>query len=358
MWVAVDRPWRSQDSTIYLDHLLTFYAKQRNMSEPWQILLPPQIDPAGPSSITDFAECTGMDEYESVDAAFDDIARYDAVIVRVAELDREVIERATNLRVIAKHGAGLDNVDIKAASENDVVVCNTPGVNSRSVAEHAIALLFGLRRNLHTADRHVRAGGWERSEHVGHELRDDTLGLMGFGAIASDTATIAQGVGQAVVVYDPFISDADVPAGIDRVGELTELFARSDAVSIHVPLVDGTRHAVSTEQLAALGENGVVINTARGGIIDEAALIEALADGLIGGAGLDNFEQEPPTADNPLLDRDDVLLTPHVGGVTYNAVERMSTEAAANIRTVYDGGLPDSTVNRGALAEQPPSVDD
>src|SRR6056297_1248633 len=176
------------------------------MSEPWQILLPTQIDPSGPSSIADFAECTGMDEYDSVDDALDDIAEYDAVVVRVAELDREVIERAANLKVIAKHGSGLDNVDIDAASERGIVVCNTPGVNSRSVAEHAIALLFGVRRNLAAADRHVRDGGWERSEFVGHELRDDTLGLMGFGAIARETATIAQGVGQEVVVYDPFIS--------------------------------------------------------------------------------------------------------------------------------------------------------
>src|SRR6056297_3195913 len=176
------------------------------MSAPWQILLPPQIDPAGPETISDFADCTGMDDYESSEAALDDIARYDAAIVRVADLDREVIERAENLKVIAKHGSGLDNVDIAAASERGIVVCNTPGVNARSVAEHAIALQFGVRRNLAAADRHVRDGGWERSEFVGHELRDDTLGLMGFGAIARETATIAQGVGQEVVVYDPFIS--------------------------------------------------------------------------------------------------------------------------------------------------------
>ena len=316
------------------------------MSNSWKILLPPEIDPAGPSSIADFAECTGMDEYESVDDALDDIATYDAVIVRVAELDREVIERAENLKVIAKHGSGLDNVDIEAASENNIVVCNTPGVNSRSVAEHAIALLFGLRRNLVGADTHVRNSGWDRSKYVGRELIGSTFGLMGFGAIATETARIARGVGLDVVVYDPYVSTDDVPEGIDKVDGLTELFVRSDAVSIHVPLVDGTRHAVSTEQLEALGETGVVINTARGGIVDEAALIKALNDGSIAGAGLDNFEQEPPSADNPLLDHDSVLLTPHIGGVTFNALERMSRGVATNIRTVYNGGLPESTVNR------------
>ena len=322
------------------------------MSEPWQILLPPQIDPAGPSSVSDFATCTGMDEYESVDAALDDIATYDAVIVRVAKLDREVIERAENLKVIAKHGTGLDNVDIEAASQNGIVVCNTPGVNSRSVAEHAIALQFGVQRNLAAADRHVRDGGWDRSAYTGHELLGDTLGLVGFGAIAQETATIAQGIGQDVVVYDPYVSADDVPAGIDQVDDLTELFARSDTVSIHVPLVDGTRHAVSTPQFEALGDGGVLINTSRGGIVDEAALFEALDSDLIAAAGLDNFEQEPPEADDPLLDRDDVLLTPHVGGVTYNALARMSRAAAANIRTVYEGELPESTVNREALDRQ------
>jgi len=322
------------------------------MSEPWQILLPTQIDPSGPSSIADFAECTGMDEYDSVDTALDDIAAYDAVVVRVAELDCDVIERAENLNVIAKHGSGLDNVDIEVASDHGIAVCNTPGVNSRSVAEHAIALQFGVQRNLAAADRHVRDGGWDRSAYTGHELLGDTLGLVGFGAIAQETATIAQGIGQDVVVYDPYVSADDVPAGIDQVDDLTELFARSDTVSIHVPLVDGTRHAVSTPQFEALGDGGVLINTSRGGIVDEAALFEALDSDLIAAAGLDNFEQEPPEADDPLLDRDDVLLTPHVGGVTYNALARMSRAAAANIRTVYEGELPESTVNREALDRQ------
>lgn len=168
-----------------------------------------------------------------------------------------MIECAARLRIVANYGAGLNNVDIAAASETDIVACNTSGVNSRPVAEHAIALLFGLRRNLHTADSHVHAGG-ERLAYVGHELRDDMLGVIGF-------AAIAYRVGQEIVVYGPFISNADVPAGIDRVDELSELFEWPDAVRIHVPLADGMRHAVSTEQLTALDEGGIMLNTARGG---------------------------------------------------------------------------------------------
>jgi D-3-phosphoglycerate dehydrogenase len=137
------------------------------MTTKWDVLLPMEIDPSGPESMSEFARCTGMDEYGSYDAALEDIGRYDAVIVRVATLDADVIDRADRLRVIAKHGSGLDNVDIEAASERGIVVCNTPGANARSVGEHAVALLFAVRRNLRGADEHVRSGEWDRSSFTG-----------------------------------------------------------------------------------------------------------------------------------------------------------------------------------------------
>lgn len=321
------------------------------MTETWNVLLPTQIDPSGPESIADFADCTGMDEYDSVDAALDDIDRYDAVIVRVAELDAAVIDRADRLRIIAKHGAGLDNVDIEAASERGIVVCNTPGANSRSVAEHALSLLFALRRNHRSADRHVRGGGWDRGAYTGRELTGNTLGLFGFGAIARETADLAHGIGQEVLVYDPYVPDDDVPTRVERVTEFRELFVRADAVSIHAPLTPETEHAVSTEELSALGERGVLINTARGPIVDEDALLAVLESDRLGAAGLDTFAEEPPAADHPLFDRDDVVLTPHVGGVTEEALTRMSRRSAANVRTVYEGGIPASTVNREAVGD-------
>jgi len=319
------------------------------MDETWRVLVPTQIEPSGPESIDDFAECTGMDEYDSVDAALADIDRYDAVIVRVAEIDADVIDRADRLQIIAKHGAGLDNVDIEAASERGIVVCNTPGANSRSVAEHALSMLFALRRNHRGADQHVRSGGWNRGAYTGRELTGNTLGLFGFGAIARETSDLAHGIGQEVLVYDPYVPDDDVPTRVERVSEFRELFARSDAVSIHAPLTPETEHAISTEELSALGEGGILINTARGPIVDESALLEALETGALAAAGLDTFEAEPPTADNPLFGRDDVLLTPHIGGVTEEALTRMSRRSAANVRTVYEGGIPPSTVNREAL---------
>ncbi|MDS0261038.1 hydroxyacid dehydrogenase [Haloarcula sp. S1CR25-12] len=321
------------------------------MARTWDILVPEQIDPSGPESVADFAECTGMDEYGSVEAALADIGRYDAVVVRVAELDADVLARADRLQIIAKHGAGLDNVDIDAASERGIVVCNTPGANSRSVAEHALSLLFALRRNHRSADQHVRDGGWERSAYTGRELTGDTIGLFGFGAIAREVSDLAHGIGQQVIVYDPYVSDDDIPTRMGRVSSLQDLFARSDAVSVHAPLTPETRHAISTEELRALGERGVLINTARGAIVDEEALVEALRTNTLGGAGLDTFESEPPGEDHPLYARDNVLLTPHVGGVTEEALARMSQRATANIRTVYEGGIPSSTVNRDAIGE-------
>jgi len=319
------------------------------MSETWNVLLPEQIDPSGPESISDFAECTGMDEYDSVADALDDIARYDAVIMRVAPIDEAVIDRAERLQVISKHGAGLDSVDLGAASERGIVVCNTPGANARSVAEHAVTLLRALRRNVRTADRHVRDGSWDRSTFSGHELTGDTLGLFGFGAIAREVSDLAHGTGQNVLTYDPYVPEDEVPARVTRVTELRELFDRADAVSIHAPLTNETHHAVSAEELDALGENGVLINTSRGPVVDERALLEALETGRVAGAGLDTFEEEPPGEDNPLYARDDVLLTPHVGGVTDQALARMSERAANNVRTVYEGGVPNSTVNREEL---------
>ena len=319
------------------------------MTGKWEVLLPKEIDPSGPESIADFADCTGMDEYDSVADALDDIGRYDAVIVRVAPLTAEVIDRADKLKIIAKHGAGLDNVDMEAAGERGLVVCNTPGANAQSVAEHAIALLFGLRRRLHAADRHVRSGEWERAAFTGRELTRDTLGLYGFGNIAQRTAALATGMGMRVVAYDPRKPDDAFPEGVARAERFEGLFERSDAVSVHVPLTDHTHHSIATDELTALGEHGVVVNTARGAVVDEDALIDALDAGVVGGAALDTFESEPPGTDHPLYDHENVLLTPHVGGVTAQALARMSRQAAANVRTVYDGDVPDSIRNRAGL---------
>ncbi len=315
------------------------------MSKEWNVLLPPVVHPSGPAAIADFANCTGIDEYDSTADALDDIGRYDAMILRVTELDATVLDGATRMKVLAKHGTGTDNIDYAAAARQNIIICNTPGANAQSVGEHVIGLLLGVRRHIHTADKHVRAGGWDRATYTGRELTGDTLGLYGFGFTARATATLARGIGLSVLTYAPRSTDDSLPDDVQRVDDLTALFEKSDAVSAHVPLTDETHYSISTEQLDALGETGVLINTSRGDVVDEQAIISALENGTIAGAGLDTFSQEPLGADHPLCTRDDVLLTPHLGGATEQAMARMSQRAAANIRTVYEGQLPDTTLN-------------
>ncbi|MFC7165151.1 hydroxyacid dehydrogenase [Halospeciosus flavus] len=321
------------------------------MTERWRVLLPPALHPAGPDVLSEFADCTGIDEYDSRADALADLDRYDAAVVRVTEFDAETIADAAagRLKVISKHGVGLDNVDVEAASANGVVVCNTPGANARSVAEHTILLLLAVRRNLPAMDRHVREGGWDRSQFTGHEVAGDTLGVYGLGNIGRETATLARGMGLSVLAYDRSATPAEAPDGVDLVDDSLALFERADAVSLHVPLTAETRGLVSTPELRALGPEGVVVNVARGGVVDEDALVAALDAGEVGGAGVDVFADEPPSEDHPLLDRDDVVLSPHAGSDTEAALRRTSVRAAQNVRMVYEGGLPESTVNRDAL---------
>lgn len=311
----------------------------------WEILLPATIDPTGPDSISEFASFTSIDTYGTQSEFLSDCSRFDAIIVRTAELSETVIDAASSLKVIAKHGAGLDNIDIPAASRNGVIVCNTPGVNSRSVAEHAVSLMISTRKHIVSADKHVREGGWSRHEFANHELSGDTVGLLGFGNIARDVVTLLQGFDVEHLTYDPFVDQSEMPAGVEKVPSILSLFEHSDVVSIHTPLTEQTRHAVGETELEALGPSGSIINTSRGGIIDEDALVSGLENGQIATAGLDVFEEEPPERGDPLLTRDDVILTPHIGGLTHEALERMSQRAAKNVRCVFEGGMPESTVN-------------
>lgn len=317
--------------------------------ERWQVLLPREIHPAGPESIEDIAEFTSVSEYDSTDDLHTDIHRYDAVIDRLIDLPAETIADASNLKVIAKHGVGLDNIDIDAATERGIVVCNTPGSNARGVAEQALTLLTTVRKRILVADREVRSGTWERPRFTTSELGGDTLGLLGFGNTGSKAGELFDGIGMDVCVYDPYVDAESLPEWARPVDSVLELFDQSDAVSVHVPLTPTTENLVSTEELAAMDDHGIIVNTARGGIVDEDALVVALEAGTIAGAGLDVLESEPPAPDNPLLSMDSVVLTPHIGGVTEESLENAALQAAANVRTVYEGELPETTVNADGL---------
>lgn len=255
-----------------------------------------------------------LDENEMVDL----VRGCAGLIVGVDPVTGRVLE-AGPLRVVVKYGSGMDNIDVAAAEAMGVRVSSTPGANSRSVAELAIALLLALARNVPLHDRRVREGSWRRV--TGIELAGKRLGLVGYGAIGREVARIARGLDMQVAAHDPHIGDADVP-----LISLEELYATSDAVSLHLPLTAETRGMVGARELAAMKSTTFLVNTARGGLVDEDALADALRSGRLAGAALDGFAEEPLQT-SPLSELDNVVLSPHAGATTNDAVLRTAAQA-------------------------------
>ncbi len=274
------------------------------------------------------------------------LARSDAVIVRSGlTVDRALLEGMPRVRVIARYGVGYDNIDVLAAAEREVPVLITAEANYRSVAEHVFALLFSLRRHLAVADRMVRDDAFgERAGLVGAEIGGSRLGVIGLGRIGARVAAIARdGFAIDVLGHDPFLSDDAISAVGARPVGLDELLATSDAVTVHVPLNDATRGLIGVEQLARMPSHAVLLQTARGGVVDEAALADALRDGVIAGAGVDVFSDEPPPAGHPLLTAPNTVLTPHSAALTEQALRRMAVDAATGVLDVLDGVDPRAT---------------
>lgn len=278
----------------------------------------------------------------------------EAIVLRTGiKVTRDLISRAENLKIIARTGGGVDNVDVAAATEKGVIVTSNVGVNTISVVEHALALMLALSKQLSLMDRSVRSGRFSvRFQNRPRDLRGQTLGLMGFGRIGSTLAEACRQVfGMKVLAYDPFLPDdikRSVGSGVEFVS-LETLFSRSDIISVHIPLTEGTRHAVGAKELAMMKPEALLINTSRGPVVDEAALIKALQEKKIGGAGLDVMEQEPPAADSKLLKLDNVILTPHTAALTRECVIRMATEAAECVIDVLEGKEPQNIANRDVL---------
>ncbi|APU13202.1 MULTISPECIES: NAD(P)-dependent oxidoreductase [Actinoalloteichus] len=261
---------------------------------------------------------------------FEEIAdRVVGILLRTARVDGEMMRRAPALSIVARHGVGLDTVDLVTAGQRGITVTTTPTANTRSVAEHTIALLLAVRRGIGIA---VRGEGDVRASIQGRELAGSTLGLIGFGRIAASVAHIARhGFGMRVLAFDPMRSAEDIAADGAEPATLAELLAASDAVSLHVPLTPETRSLIGLDELLAMPKGGVVLNTSRGGTLDEAALLTALRRGHLAGAGLDVTVVEPLPADHPLRQEPTVIITPHVGAQTAEAMRRMATDAANRI---------------------------
>lgn len=314
---------------------------------PKRVLVTEFIHPAGIELLK--TECEVIQGSDiSVPALKAALADVDGVLVRVAPMSAEVMDAARRLKVIAKHGVGTDNIDIPAATERKIVVCNTPEANSEGVAELAITLMMALSRRLAACDAFMRAGKWSgKDDLMGGELVGKTLSIVGTGRIGSRLAQICQtAFDMKVLAYDPYVSAENMSArGITKVETIDELLPAADFVSIHTPLTPATRHSIGAKQFDLMKRTAYLINAARGPVVDEAALIEALRAGKIAGAGLDVFEQEPPAADNPLFKMDNVILLPHMGGASYESMERMATHAAAGLLSVLRGERPKYLMN-------------
>jgi len=285
------------------------------------------------------------------------IGQYDGLAIRSStKVTKELLGHATNLKVVGRAGIGVDNVDVPAASAKGVVVMNTPFGNSITTAEHAIALMFALARELPAADASTQAGKWEKNRFMGVELTGKTLGLIGAGNIGSIVADRALGLKMKVVAFDPFLTpDRAVEMGIEKV-TLDDLLKRADFITLHTPLTESTRNILSAENIAKAKKGVRIINCARGGLIDEAALKAALESGHVGGAALDVFAEEPAT-NNPLFGTPGLICTPHLGASTSEAQVNVAIQVAEQMADFLVSGGVTNALNMPSLsAEEAPKL--
>src|SRR5438309_2770576 len=288
---------------------------------------------------------TGLTEAQLVEL----VAGFEAPVVRPqTRLTESVLEAGKRLRVVGRAGVGVDNIDVDAATRRGILVVNAPRGNIAAAAEHTIALLLACARWIPQADAAVRRGEWQRSKFTGVEIRGKTLGVVGLGNIGTEVAKRAQGLEMEVIAYDPVVPQERAEQFNVVLVPLEELLKRSDFVTIHVPLLEGTRNLLDAGRLALLKPTARLINAARGGIVDEVALAEALERGTLAAAAADVFEREPP-AESPLLQLPNFIATPHIAASTAEAQTSVAFDVAEEVAAVLAGELPRYTVNAPAL---------
>ena len=287
----------------------------------------------------------------------DIIGQYDGLAIRSAtKVTKEVLEAAPNLKVVGRAGIGVDNVDVKSATSHGVVVMNTPHGNAITTAEHAVAMMFALARQLPEATASTKAGKWEKNRFMGVELTGKTLGLIGCGNIGSIVADRANGLKMKVLAYDPFLTEARaVELGVEK-AELETIFAKADFITLHTPLIEATRNIISRESLAKMKKGVRIINCARGGLVDEEALYDALKSGHVAGAALDVFEIEPAT-NSKLFELENVVCSPHLGASTSEAQENVALQVAEQISDFLLTGSVTNALNMPSVsAEEAPRL--
>ena len=310
-----------------------------------RILVSDPIDSLGVEmlkSVGDVDVKLGMDPGELLSV----IGDYDALVVRSeTKATAEVIEAGERLQVIGRAGVGVDNIDLDAATRKGVAVVNAPTGNTIAAAEHTIALMMSLARNIPQANQSLRGGEWRRSAFMGIEVRNKVLGIIGLGKVGTEVARRAGGLQMQVYAYDPFVShDQARLLGIELV-ELDDIFKESDFICLHTPLTEATRGLVNDERIALMKPTARILNAARGELVDEDALFRAVEEGRIAGAAIDVFSQEPPPSDNPLLQSGKIIVTPHLGASTEEAQAEVAREVAEQVISVLQGQSARYTVN-------------
>ena len=307
-----------------------------------KILISQKIDPAGLALFGDGYEVVAPEGFtqESFDALAQDA---DAIVLRTnVRVSSQVIAGARNLKIISRTGAGVDNIDLDAAKKKGVTVCNLPALNTVSVAEHTVSLLLAAAKRLPLLDRGVRNGEWAATRNLNApvELRGKTLGVVGLGAIGSEVAKICLlGFGMRILAYDPYAAPHAF-AGYEATDELMRIAEESDAVTLHVPGMPSTNGMISREFISAMKPGAFLINCARGSVVDEAALIEALQAGTIAGAALDAFQTEPLPAGHPFMSMENAILTPHAAALTRETAIRAAMEACSQVKDLLEGRTP------------------
>ena len=301
----------------------------------------------------DFQPDIGKDK----DALYDIIDQYDGLAIRSAtKVTGKLVEKAENLKVVGRAGIGVDNVEIPAASRKGIIVMNTPFGNSITTAEHAISLMFAVARQIPAADASTQAGKWEKSKFMGVEITNKTLGLIGCGNIGAIVAERAIGLKMKVIAFDPFLSeDRAKDLGVEKV-ELDELLPRADFITLHVPKTDKTAKMIDANAIAKMKDGVRIVNCARGGLVDEHALADAIKSGKVAGAGFDVFEVEPAEA-SPLFNLPNVVCTPHLGAATSEAQENVAIQVAEQMSDYLINGAVSNAINMPSIsAEEAPRL--
>ena len=293
-----------------------------------------------------------METNLSPDELVEKVKDYDALLIRSqTQVTREVIENAPNLKIIGRAGVGVDNIDLDAATENGIIVVNAPDGNTNSAAEHTMAMLMALARKIPQAFASLKNQQWDRKSFIGVELKNKTLGIVGLGRIGAEVAARAKGQRMDVVAYDPFLTEEKAKKMGISCGSLEEVLQQADFITIHTPLLKETRYLINKKAFEQMKDGVQIVNCARGGIIDEDALYDAIVNEKVAGAALDVFEVEP-FVDHKLLTRPEVIATPHLAASTFEAQESVAVDVSADVVSFLNGGLVQNPVNLPSVSKE------